>query len=89
MALKHGKYLRINNKRPRPMAQDDYSGFMCMHSDLVRQMEYSGRGLIWTGYYVNKRYADVPNPQNLSPILRPDPVPVLNPRPCPQYTQTS
>lgn len=87
MSNRHGKYTKVNPKRPRAAAMCDYSGLLCMHDELVRQMEYRGTGLVWTGFFVNPRFADKPNPQNLTPLLRPDPIPVPFPRPCPQLTE--
>lgn len=76
-----GKYTRIRRDNPRAVAICDYSGLLCMHEDLVRQMEYRGNALVWTGFMVNKRFADKPNPQNMTPLLMPDPIPVQFPRP--------
>ncbi len=76
-----GRYTRIRARDPRALAVCDYSGMYCMHSDLVRQMEYRGSGLVWTGFMVNKKFADKPNHQMLTPILMPDPIPVVMPRP--------
>jgi len=44
-------------------------------------MEYKGTALVWTGFWVNKVFADKPNPQNLVPVLLPDPYPIYSPRP--------
>jgi hypothetical protein len=76
-----GKYVRIDPKNPEALAICDYSGLPCMHKDLVRQMEWRGNGLVWTGLLVNKRFADIPNEQGRAPLLPPDPIPVTNPRP--------
>ena len=75
------KYLRINFWNPRAQAQCDYSGIICMHADLRPQMEYAGKGLINTGSMVHYRFLDRPNPQNLAPPIKNDPIPVKNPRP--------
>jgi len=75
------KYLRINSQNPRAWAECDYSGVICMHDDLRFQMEYAGKGLINTGYMVHYRFLDQPNPQNLAPPIKNDPIPVKNPRP--------
>lgn len=44
-------------------------------------MEYRGRGLVFTGFLVNPKFADRPNPQNLTPRIKLDPKPVMNARP--------
>jgi len=80
----HGKYTKMLKNNPRGIARCDYSGLMVRHSDLIRQMEYRGTGLVWTGYLVNPKFADKPNPQNLVPLIlfsAPDPVPLKNSRP--------
>lgn len=80
----HGKYTKFRKNNPRAYGLCDYSGMDVRHMDMVRQMEYRGSGLVWTGFMVNPRFADEPNPQNLSPLIRLDPVPVKDPRPDPQ-----
>lgn len=77
----HGKYTKMIQKSPRGIARCDYSGLMTRHCDLVRQMEYRGTGLVWNGYMVNPKFVDVPNPQNLVPLIKLDPVPIPNARP--------
>lgn len=77
----HGKYTKMQRNNPRGIARCDYSGLMVRHCDLVRQMEYRGTGLVWTGYMVNPKFADKPNAQNLVPLIRLDPVPIPNARP--------
>lgn len=76
-----GRYIKFNPRKPKAWAVCDYSGMYCMHHDLVKQMQYAGNGLIWTGLLVNKEFADIPNPQMLTPILMPDPIPIEMPRP--------
>jgi hypothetical protein len=77
----HGKYTNMSKNKPRAIARCDYSGLMVQHSSLIRQMEYRGKGLVWTGYLVNPKFADQPNPQNLTPRIKLDPVPISNARP--------
>ena len=76
-----GKFVRINPENPDAVARCDRSGQLCNHADLVKQMDYRGNGFLWTVLWVNKCFADVPNPQSLNPVLKPDPVPVDHPRP--------
>lgn len=68
-------------KDPRGIARCDYSGLMVRHSDLKRQKQYRGRGLVWTGLLVAPQFEDAPNPQDLIPLIKLDPVPLPNPRP--------
>lgn len=77
----HGKYTNVSRRNPDAIGQCDYSGFMVQHSKLIKQMEYRGTGLVWTGYLVYPKFATVPNPQNLTPKVKVDPKPILNARP--------
>jgi hypothetical protein len=77
----HGKYTHMSKNKPRAIARCDYSGFMVQHAALIRQMEYRGQGLVFTGYYVHPKFADTPQPQNLTPRIKLDPVPIRNARP--------
>lgn len=77
----HGKYTKMSKRSPRAIARCDYSGLMVRHADLARQMEYRGRGLVWTGYLVYTKFLDDPNPQNLTPRIKLDPVPIPSARP--------
>jgi hypothetical protein len=79
--FKIGKYVTIDRDNPQGVGRCDYSGFIFNSTDLVRQMEWRGNALVWTGLMVGKRFADVPNPQGRTPILKPDPVPLQYPRP--------
>lgn len=76
-----GKYVTVDIWNPEAQAICDYSQLPCMHKDLVKQMEWRGQALVWTGFWVNKRFADIPNEQGRAPIVIPDPVPVDHPRP--------
>lgn len=76
----HGKHVLIDSSSPSALGICDYTGFVFLRKDLVRQMEWRGNALVWTGFYVGKPYADVPNQQNRPPILPPDPIPVRDPR---------
>ena len=81
MGGNRGKYTKINKNNPLAVGRCDYSGFLCRRIDLKRQMEYRGKALAWTGYWVYKKFLDDPNPQNMPPVQFPDPIPVPNPRP--------
>ncbi len=60
-----------------PITVCDYSGFMCDQADTVHQMQYNGMGLYDTGFIVHSKFADVPNPQSLTPPIYLDPMPIL------------
>lgn len=75
-----GKHVRIDADSPTALGICDYTGFVHNRHDLVRQMEWRGNAIVWTGFYVGKDYADVPNEQLRPPILPPDPVPTYEPR---------
>lgn len=75
-----GKHVSIDPESPEALGICDYSGFVFKRKDLVRQMEWRGNALVWTGFYVGLPYVDVPNEQLRPPILPPDPVPVKDPR---------
>lgn len=77
----HGKYTKMNMRDPRGIARCDYSGLMVRHADLKKQMQYRGRGLIWTGFMVAPQFEDIPNAQELIPLIKLDPVPLQSPRP--------
>lgn len=77
----HGKYTHMRKNDPRGIARCDYSGLMVRHSDLIRQMEYRGTGLVWTGFLVYSKFADKPNAQNLTPLIKVDPVSLKDSRP--------
>lgn len=78
---KWGRYVTIDPENPQALGICDYSGFVFPRKDMVRQMEWRGNDLVWTGFYVGRPFADIPNPQAKIPIFKPDPVPVLEPRP--------
>jgi len=77
----HGKYTKMSKNNPRGIARCDYSGFMVMHSSMKDQLQYRGNGLIKTGYMVDPHFLDKPNPQDLTPLIKADPVPLSNARP--------
>lgn len=70
----------VNPQFPDAWARDDITGLPVMHGDLVKQMEYRGNNLVWTGFMVHYKDMDEPNAALVPPKLKPDPVPVENPR---------
>jgi hypothetical protein len=75
-----GKRVRINVSDPVAIAQCDYTDFSFNHGDLVKQMEWRGDRLQWTGYMVARPYLDVPNEQLRPPPVKADPYPIKDPR---------
>lgn len=64
-----------------PIGTCDYSGFPFSRSDLVKQYEWRGNQLVWTGAIVGRPFVDEPNEQNRPPQIKGDPKALLNPRP--------
>jgi hypothetical protein len=64
-----------------PVGVCDYSGFWFSRSDLVKQMEYRGNSLVWTGFMVGRPFLDVPSEQNRPPLIKNDPIAVDNAKP--------
>lgn len=77
----HGKYTKMRLNDPRGIARCDYSGLMVQHARMKQQLAYRGRGLVKTGFLVNPKFWDQPNPQDLTPLIYIDPRPLINPRP--------
>lgn len=75
-----GKYVTIDTSNPAALGICDKSGFVFRRQDMIKQMEWRGNALVWTGFIVGRPFADVPNEQLRPPILPPDPVPIKLPR---------
>lgn len=75
-----GRIPYVDPDNPQSWGKDDYTGLPVMHTDLVKQMEFIGNGLAWTGFMVHYKDYSQPNPQKIPPRLKPDPVPIPNPR---------
>ena len=82
----HGKYVTIDPENPSAVAVCDQSGFVFNHKDLVKQMEWRGDSLVWTGFLVGKPFLDIPNEQNRPPLVKDDPKAIKNPRIPESYT---
>ena len=74
-----GAYVKKGSKEPVGVC--DFSGFWFSKSDLVKQMEYRGNALVWTGFMVGRPFLDIPNQQARPPLVKNDPKVVTNPRP--------
>jgi len=81
-----GKHVgSIDKSNSQALGICDRTGFIFKHKDLIKQLEWRGNRLVWTGLMVGRPYVDVPNEQLRPPPLKPDPIPVVNPR-LPQGT---
>ena len=58
----YGRNVRNNKK---PVSVCDHTGLFFNTFDMVKQMEYRGNKLMWTGLMVGESESDKPNPQNL------------------------
>lgn len=75
-----GKYVNFNSSDPSAIGQCADSGFIFNHHDLVKQMEWRGDRLVWTGFLRGKPYIDTPQEQSRPPLVKADPVPIKDPR---------
>lgn len=86
MRVAHSGRAKISIRRPMGMAECDVCSLWWNLVDLSRQRQWAGNSLIDTGYLVCRECLDVPQDQYRSPILPPDPRPLINPRPSPNVT---
>src|SRR5688572_23486930 len=77
----YGKHVTIDPMNPQALGVCDYSGTVHLRKDLVKQMQWVGESLVWTGLYVGPDYLDEPNPQMRTSNFPIDPKPVIDPRP--------
>jgi hypothetical protein len=70
-----------NRREPRAIGECDRCAKVVFHHELRRQMLQTQNSMVWSGLLVCSRCLDQPNPQERTPRLRPDPVPIKNPRP--------
>lgn len=80
----HGK-ASVDPSNPQAFAVCDRCGGWRNLVNLIPEVQYNGTGLYNTGFLVCQRCLDIPQPQLLSPIIPPDPMPVLNPRVEPYF----
>lgn len=80
MSRYHQRVPIVDPDNPQSWGRDDITGLPVMHTDMVKYYEYMGTGLQWTGFMTHYKDLDQPNPQLVPPRLRPDPVPIDNPR---------
>ena len=81
---------RFDAKDPHGIAICDGCGFLVQHTHLREKKEYRGGSVpVGTGLMVCASCDDVPQPYYRRQLLRPDPVPLHNPRPDSQDAQTN
>lgn len=81
---------RFDARDPRGLAICDGCGFLVQHGHLREKMEYRGGAVpVGTGLRVCASCDDVPQPYFRRQLLRPDPVPLHNPRQDSQGAQTN
>lgn len=80
MRNRRGRYYTVDLNKPQAKGICDRSGFAFNHSDLVRQMEWRGESLEWTGLTVGRPFLDEPNEQFRTPEVGPDSIPVNYPK---------
>lgn len=74
------KYGVVDSGSPEAAVVCDRGGEVRRHSELLKEMIWTGNRLVWNGKLCCKYHIDVPNPQGRLLILPADPVPVFNPR---------
>jgi len=74
------RYVKIDPHHPQALGVCDESDFVFNRKDLVKQMEWRGNRLVWTGFYKGKPFVDQPQEQLRSPAVKADPYPVKEPR---------
>lgn len=85
IAMRSGR-ARISLRHPRALGECDRCGFIDNHDRLIRQRQWAGNTLRDVGLLVCGRCLDVPQDQYRTVILPPDPFPILNARPSPNFT---
>ena len=76
----HGR-ATVDPSNPRAWGHCERCYTLVNHSELRWQMRYAGPNLVNTGKLVCTHCLDVPNPQERTIVLQPDPIPIKNPRP--------
>lgn len=78
-------HVSIDEDDPHGVAICDASGFVVPRRELVKQMEWRGDRLVWTGLMVWSKFADVPNESLREKALPPDPPTISGTRPDNQF----
>jgi hypothetical protein len=78
---KFSKYGWINRNDPQAAGRCDRGGEIRKRSELHPEMIWAGNRLQHNGFWVCEKHMDPPHPQDKTIILKPDPIPVRDPRP--------
>ena len=85
-----GRSVRVSRSHPQAAAVCDRCGLWANHVDLVPQMEFHGLHLGRRGnILVHRSCRDVPNGTAQAQRLKPDGLPIRDPRPEPYATDAS
>lgn len=75
------RYGCVDPLNPEAAGRCDRGGEIRRLSELGDEMRWVGNRLVATGLRICAEHRDLPQPQDRVPRLRPDPVPVRDPRP--------
>ena len=78
---KLSRYGFVDRMNPEASARCDGAGEIVKHSDLKKQMAWSGSRLVWTGMMKCSRHLDHPQEQDRLLVLVANPIAVMNARP--------
>jgi hypothetical protein len=78
---RRGRYSCVDPRDPRAAGVCDRGGEVRRRSELRPEMRWAGNRLVETGFLVCAQHIDRPHPQDRVLILKPDPVPIRDPRP--------
>lgn len=80
MAMR-SKYGTVDRRNPEAAGRCDRGGEIRKRSELQKEMVWAGNTLVWNGFYVCDKHRDPPHPQDRVVRLKPDPMPIRDPRP--------
>lgn len=86
MRIAHSGRAKIRLRHPSAMGECDLCGFWVSLDDLAPQFTWAGNSLVDTGQLRCDGCLDKPQDQYRSPILPPDPIPRISPRPSASVT---
>ena len=70
----------VDPNNPEAAGVCDRGGEVRRRSELQKEMIWAGNRLVWNGMLCCARHLDRPNPQSSTLVLRPDPIPIFDPR---------
>lgn len=78
---KLSRYGFVDRWNPEASARCDGAGEIRKHSELRKQMVWSGGSLVWNGMMKCEHHLDKPQEQDRRLVLKADPMPIANARP--------